>query len=375
MNQAKQVWLVVLAVVLFVAGYYFGQNSDSLNRSIPSQLSFGKRQAVKIGFMGPLTGDAASYGESIKKGVELAKKDANIKNLEIVYEDTKCEGKDAVSAVTKLVSVDKVAAIIGDVCSGATLAAAPVANDNKVVMISAASTSPKITDAGEYLFRVIPSDALQGEFGAQLVYDKGYRKLAILYSNEEYGVGFQEVLKKSFETRGGKVVKREAFNRNVTDVRTQLVKIKAQNPDALYLISNSPASSVAALKQLKTLRMKVAVFGSEGLKSADLLTSAKDAAEGLIITSVAVGNAEFTEKHKKEYNADPGPFAAQGYDAFMALSKVIEKGTKTGEEIKEALGGLEFDGVSGKIVFDSNGDVEGNYDVYTVKGGAFELSK
>ncbi|MBI2644608.1 penicillin-binding protein activator [Candidatus Uhrbacteria bacterium] len=372
MDRSKKIWLIVVAVALFGTGYYMGKNSSLQKEDTRQKTS---EQALKIGFMGPLTGDAASYGESIKKGIELAKKESNIKNLEIIYEDTKCEGKDAVNAVNKLISVDKVIAIIGDVCSGATLAAAPVAQEKKVVLVSAASTSPKITDAGDYVFRVVPSDALQGDFGAQLVYNKGYKKLAILYSNEEYGVGFQEVLKKSFEKLGGKVVKQEAFNRNVTDVRTQLVKIRGQKPAALFIISNSPASSVAALKQIKAFGMKIALFGSEGLKSSDILSGAKDAADGLILTSVSSGTTEFTEKHKKEYNADPGPFSAQGYDAFMVLAKAFEKEAKTSDDIKEALKGTDLAGASGKIIFDSNGDVTGNYDVYIVKNGSFELSK
>ena len=136
---------------------------------------------IKIGFMGPLTGDASTYGESIKRGVDLAWKQWRQDNVEIIYEDSKCEAKEAATAANKLISLDHVVAIIGEACSSATLAAAPVANENKVILISPASTSPELTDAGEFVFRTIPSDALQGYFAAKLVYDKGYRKLAVFY--------------------------------------------------------------------------------------------------------------------------------------------------------------------------------------------------
>lgn len=325
---------------------------------------------IKLGWMGPLTGDAASYGESIKRGVELARKELGL-DVEIIYEDSKCDGKEAVTAINKLINVNKVAAIIGEVCSGATLAAAPVAEAAKAVLISPSSTSPKVSDAGDYIFRVIPSDALQGDFGAKLVYDKGYRKLGVLYSNEEYGLGFNNVLKESFEKLGGQLVASEAFERGTADIRTQVTKLESAGPDAIYIISNSPDSAVAALKQIKEQGLEAALFGSEGLKSDDILTGAASAAEGLFLTTVSSGSLRFMENHKKEYNADPGPFAAQGYDAFQALALTIKTGADTSEEIKDKLSGLEFDGASGKIKFDAKGDVSGNYDVFVVKDGKF----
>jgi branched-chain amino acid transport system substrate-binding protein len=333
-----------------------------------------KKEVIKIGFIGPLTGDAASYGLSIKRGVDLAAKEMGLNNVRLVYEDSRCEGKEAVTAVNKLISVDRVSAIIGEVCSGATLAAAPVAEQNGVVMISAASTSPKITDAGKYIFRTVPSDALQGDFGARLVYRKGYRRLAILYSNEEYGLGFNNVLMDSFTKAGGEVVSSETFERGSTDLRTQLTKIKSSKPDAIYIISNSPDSAAAALKQLKELGIDAALFGSEGLKSDAVIKGAGAAAEGLILTSVSSGTTDFARRHRDAYGEPPGPFAAQGYDAFKAIAITIKQGASTGQEIMNALAAVEFDGASGRIKFDENGDVSGNYDIYVVKDGVFTIS-
>jgi branched-chain amino acid transport system substrate-binding protein len=330
-------------------------------------------ETVKIGFISPLTGDAASYGESIKRGVDLAAADLRMSNLEIIYEDSKCEGKEAVNAITKLIDVDKVQVVIGEACSGATLAAFPVAKDNKVVLISPASTSPKLSEAGAYFFRTVPSDALQGNFGAELVDNKGFSKLAILYSNEEYGIGFTDVLTSSFEELGGEVVASESFEQKATDVRTQITKIKAAEPDALYIISNSPSAAVAALKQLNELELEVVVFGSEGLKSPDIIEGAGDAAEGLILTSVSSGTTDFKENHNDAYDLDPGPFAAQGYDALLAIAMAIEEGAVTGEDISKKLVGIEFEGASGNIAFDKNGEISGNYDVFEVKEGEFVI--
>lgn len=358
------IWIIVLAII--VGGYFLIKQGPA--PAAPTG-------EVKVGFMGPLTGDAASYGESIKRGVDLAIQEMALPNVKLIYEDSQCEGKDAVNAIRKLIDVDKVQAIIGEVCSGATLAAAPVANANRVPMVSAASTSPDISDAGEYIFRTVPSDALQGSFGAELVYDKGLRKLAVLYSNEEYGVGFNTVVSARFEELGGEVVSQESFERGATDIRTQLTKVKAAGPDALYLIINSPASSVAALKQIKELGVDAVIFASEGLKAQEIIDDAGEAAEGLLLTSVSGGSAEFSDRHQAEYGEGPGPFAAQGYDAAKAILLTIQDGAATGEAIKDALFELSFEGATGTIDFDSNGDIVGNYEIFVVENGEFVLQK
>lgn len=358
-NIQKNTYLALSMVLLiFLAGCQATQTSKTA-------------QPIKIGVMMPLSGDAASYGVSVKKAVELAANDLGNKNIQLVFEDTKCDGKESVNAINKLISFDKVVAVIGELCSGATLPAAPIASENKVVLISPASTSPKITDAGEYVFRTVPSDALQGAFGAKLVYDSGYRRLAILYSNEEYGVGFTKVLTENFEKLKGKVVASEAVERKSVDLRAQLTKIKAANADAIYIISNSPDSAVAALKQIKELGIDARIYGSEGLMSQDIVNDAGGSAEGLTVTSVSSGSPGFISRHKEYYNEEPGPFAAQGYDAFMALGFAVKDGAKTGTEIKQKLEKIKFEGASGLIEFDKNGDVSGNYDVLEVKNGKF----
>lgn len=330
----------------------------------------GSSKKNKIGVMLPTSGDVAEYGKGALGGVELAHKLINMDNIELVLEDSQCDGKAAVNSINKLISVENVVAIIGELCSSATLAAAPVAEENHVVLISPASTSPKITEAGDYIFRTIPTDARQGVFAAELISDEGYDKLATLYPNEDYGKGFSEVIEKSFIEMGGKVVRSESFERGSTDVRSQLTKIKRSNPDVLFLISNSPDAAIAALRQIKELGITAALYGSEGLK-ADSIAQA-DGAEGLVITSVNPGSTEFSDNHNAEFGRDPGPFAAQGYDAYMALAKAIEDGATTGEEIKNKLYEISFTGVTGEVEFDENGDVGGSYDIYKVIDGQFE---
>lgn len=358
-------------VLLTGAGCSKYNGPSTLEKGSTPEEGETKVETVKVGVMVPLTGDAAVYGESVKKAVELAKKQLQANNVEFVYEDSRCDGTQSVSAINKLISVDNVVAVIGELCSDATLPAAPIAEQNKVVMVSPASTAPTLTQAGQYIFRTVPSDLSQGAFGAKLVSSKGYKKLAVLYVNNDYGVGFNDVLKKEFPKLGGQVVASEAADKQAVDVKTQLTKIKAANPDALYIISNSPDTASAALKQAKELGLKVALFGSEGLKNDDIIKAAQGGADGLIVTSVSAGSAGFAQAHNSVYTENPGPFAAQAFDAFQAIYTAIKAGAKTGEEIKNQLNGVNFEGVSGMIDFDENGDVSGNYTVYVVKDAKF----
>lgn len=363
--EERSFFLPFLIIVILVVGgvYAYGKITGK------SILGQEETDEIKIGFMGPLSGDAASYGHGIKRGVELALKDSKLENVGIIYEDTKCDGKEAVTAVNKLVNIDNVVAIIGEVCSGATLAAAPIAEQNEIVMISASSTSPQITDAGDYIFRTVPSDTLQGDFAAHLLFDDGIKKLAILYGNEEYGVGFKEVLEKSFTDLGGEVVASEAFERGSVDLRTQLTKTKRVKPEAVFIISNSPDSAVAALRQIKQLFIKSKIYGSEGLKGPEVAKTT--AGEGLVVTSVSSGTPSFAQKYMNSYGLKVEPFAPQAYDAFSLVAITLKDGAKTGPEIKEKLYAAELKGISGNIIFDSNGDVEGNYEVYELINGTF----
>lgn len=329
---------------------------------------------IVIGWMGPLSGGAAAFGESIKQGVELAYErnhQVSGKNIEVVFEDTKCGAKEAVTGINKLISSEHVTAIIGEVCSDATIAAAPIAEQNGVVMISAASTNPDISASGDYIFRTVPSDTLQGDFGAKYVYTHGFKRLAVLHGNDSYGNGFKDVLTEKFAGWGGEVVAAEAVEAEATDVRTQLTKIKQANPDALYIITNSPETAISALKQAKELGLNVQIFGSEGLKENSIVNGAEGAAEGMIVTAVSGGSSNFVSDHLAKFGAEPGPFAAQGYDAYMAIIDAIEKGNTTSEQIKNYLYNISFEGVSGNIKFDKNGDVAGNYLIFKVTDGLF----
>ena len=161
----------------------------------------------------------------------------------------------------------------------------------------------------------------------------------------------------------------ESFERSSVDLRTQLSKIRKAKPQAIFIISNSPDSAVAALKQIKQLGIKAKIYGSEGLKGPEV--AAVKTAQGLTITSVSAGTSKFASEYMDEYGLAAEPFSPQGYDAFTAIAKTLAGGAKTGTEIKDALYKESFKGASGDIEFDSDGEVTGSYDVYQLTNGTF----
>lgn len=360
---------VIVVIILLGLGYAW----NSRKVTAPSNKNTAKTpsQKVVIGWVGPLSGDAASYGESLKRAIELARKDMPNANIEVVYEDAGCDTKLVVNAVNKLLTADKVSAIIADLCAS-PMPLIPLVGQKQVVLMTSIVTIQEYSGASEYAFRVIPSDARQGKVLAELIKARGYTSLGILYSDEEYGRGLQASITENFKKLDGNIVASEAMPLESTDARTQLAKIKSANPDALFVVG-LPSGAAAAMKQARALGMAVSFFGPEAFKGQEIIDSAKEAAEGLTITSAVTGGADFETKHKAAYGQESGPYAAQGYDAYTALARAIGTGAATGIEIRDALRTLEFNGLTGHIKFDDKGDIVGDYNIYQIRNGKFEL--
>lgn len=332
---------------------------------LPQQYS-ASEQTIKVGLLAPLSGENSNFGYSILKGVQLAKKELGADNIEIILGDSQCDKEKAPAVMKKLID-QNVVAVVGEICSGASLAALPLANQYKIPLISPGSTSPQLSIPNDYFFRTVPPDSLQGRYAANLMYASNYRKLAILYSNEDYGNAFQGVLKENFEGLGGVVVASVPFEVNTIDLKDQITKIQNSRPDVIYIVSNSTVSSVAALKMIQDFKIKAALFGSEAMNDRSLLSDADGASEGLIITAVSSGSKSFKQMHRAEFGVDAGLYASQAYDAFQAIYLALQKGAKTGEDIKTILPSIIFEGKSGHIQFDANGEVAGNYEALIVR--------
>ena len=329
-----------------------------------------ENNTIKIGAIFPLTGDAAAWGIPPRNGAKLAVDEINKtggingKKIKLVIEDDACDATKAVNAANKLISIDNPVAIVGAVCSGSTLAIAPYANKNKIVLISPASTDPAISNAGDYLFRDIPSDEYRAKVFAQYIVSNGHRKAAILYINNQPGKSAEQNFTKYFERDGGRVNITESYDAQTNDVITQLTKIRNAKSDFILSISQIN-DAVIVMKNIKELNIKTPIyFLSEALDDPSVRKNAGNAADGVtFITFAKTKNKEhedFLLKYKKKYGKDPGVFASEAFDAVNILAKVCSTMKEiTGENIKNALYKIQnYQGASGNISFDKNGDVE-----------------
>lgn len=329
----------------------------------------GQKDTIKVGLILPLTGDAASWGIPPKNGAIIAAEEINNnggingKKIELIIEDSQCDPQKSITAINKLLNIDKPIAIIGDVCSSATLAIAPIAEKNRIVLISPASTNPKITDAGDFIFRDIPSDELRGKIFAKYIYDSGIKRIAILYINNDGGKGNEISFTKYFAEYGGKVILSESYATDIKDLKTQLTKLNNVKPDAILSISQVTDATITLVNS-KELNIKLPLFfQTEALDDPSVIKNAGDATDGAIYVSFAKINNNksktFLETYKKKYGKEPELFAAESYDAVMLIADILKNNVDgNSESIKDALYEIKnYEGASGTFTFDKNGDV------------------
>ncbi|MCK4825613.1 ABC transporter substrate-binding protein, partial [bacterium] len=296
----------------------------------------GKKEedVIKIGAILPLTGSQGKYGENAKKGIDLAVKEENSRNgvngkkIRIIYEDSQSSPRQAVAAARKLIAVDHVPVIIGEMASSLTIAIAPVAEQNHVVLISPSSSNPDITHAGEYIFRNCVSDVQEGSYVVRVARDLlGLKKVAVLYINNDYGEGLKRIFVQEFEKSGHHVVTIEKFEPNATDFRSQLAKIKKSRPEGLFLVGHK--EMILALRQFKELNLKYQIISTVMFDDPEILEKAGDAAEGTVFTTWRLDlkrkeAQEFLNSFKSEYGTEPGIFAPEAYDALKIVASAID---------------------------------------------------
>jgi len=340
-----------------------------------------EKQEVKIGFLGAMTGGAASIGIPTTEAARLAEEQINARNLipgkklKVVYEDDQCDAKSSSSAVQKLITQDKVVAIAGSLCSGATLADAPISEQNKMLQLSYGSTNPSVKDAGEYIFRNVPSDANQGVEAANLLKRLGAQKVAVTYINNDWGAGLKEVFATAAEGLGMDVVAEETYEPSATDFRAQLTKVKAANPDMIYMLAY-PADAGLVLKQMRELGITVQVVGADASKDDAVLATAGNAADGLIVTLPGVPKSPeltaFADAYKAKYNKEYSAYTPEAYDAVMIIAKACAATDCTSTAMKDYLYSMGlYKGASGTYEFDADGEVSKTYDYFEVEGGKF----
>lgn len=368
------VWIVVLILIVIGFMAFTGKSEKAL------------AGPIKIGFIGPLTGEAANIGQNAKAAVEIAVEEVNAtggiggQNVEVIYEDGKCTGASASSAANKLINVDKVSVILGGACSGETSAFTNLAEQSKTTVLSYCSSAPAITNAGDYIFRNYPSDNYQGVFAAEYLKNTlSKSKVAVLYVKSDWGLGLQEVFSKKFTELGGTVVATEGYEQTSRDLRSNISKIKSANPDVIYFLGYTEAS-IPGLKQIAEAGIKTTIFGGDAWDDSKIYSEAGKAAEGIMFT---VGSSNPTDGFKAKMKVKVGndEFAVcspTAYDGLNILAQVIKKVGTDSTAIKDELYKTKYIGgmSSNEISFDANGDpLRANYAIKLVKDGKAEVLK
>lgn len=340
-------------------------------------------EPIKIGFIGPLTGDAATYGEPISNAVRLAVDEVNKSGgvdgriIEVIYEDGKCTGKDAVNAVQKLVNVDKIKIIIGGVCSGEALAILPITEPANVLVLSPAASSPDLTGAGDLFFRNSPSDSDGGKALAKLIIEK-HNKIAIISEQTDYAQALANVFMKNFESLGGEIVMNENFAPKTNDFRSILTKIKETNSETILINPQTEIAGGIIVKQIRELGITVPLYGTVALAGSNALEIAGINAEDMLIVDapgLSPDNpkaVKFLEDYRTKYGEPTLEFyiGAAYDDVFILAQAISEVGIDT-QKIRNYLHEMKsYSGVIGTYKFDDNGDLAGiEYVVKKVENG------
>lgn len=357
--------------------------------SATSGLALAQQASLKFGLAMPLTGGQALYGNDQVKAAQWAVDEINKaggingKKFEMVVLDTQADPQVGIQAVNRMISVDKTPVFI-TAWSGVVKAVAPIANDNKIVELSVGANAPDIAKLGDYVYTTFPlADVDIRAVAAYSAKEMGKKKAAVLFINNETGIGSAEVYRDTFTKAGGQVVAYEAYDQKATDFTGPLLKIRAANPEIVHLqglVSESPQ----VIAQARQLGITVPITSYSGIYNPKLIEQLGAAAEGVIATSLAPGVEDspavktYVERWMKEAGRPPNglPYTQYLYDSPYLVAAVFssldKKGTPiTGENFrKEMLAIKSFDlPLTGKVTFSDDHTVNKPVYLVEVKGG------
>lgn len=363
----------VIALVIAVALQRTGLEGRQPQQAVP----------IVVGAIAPLTGDGADYGKWAQRGVELALEEASVAGQQprfrVQWEDSKLDPTTAVSAFLKLVDFDKVPIVIGPLTSGETRATVSKANEKQVPALSPTATSDEFASAGDYFFRVCPTNLIQADSAAEFASGRLKAKTAFVLNEEiAYGTDLAAAFVKSFERLGGRVVGRDSFREGETDFRSLVQKIQQARPDVVYAPANYTGAGTL-LRQMEQLKARVAVLGGDGAYGDALLGIAGSAAEGSYWTTIAWGAGEskatadsFEQRYRARHGEAPHQFAGLYYDAARIVFSVISSQQMAGPDVRLALLAMPpFHGATGTSKFTDTGQVSKSFAVYQVQTGKY----
>ena len=368
--------------------------------------SAAKQEELVIGEFGSMTGGEATFGQSTKNGVEVALQDLVDQKqgmigglpVRIVVEDDQGKPEEAATVVQKLINNDRVICVLGEVASSRSLAGGPICQNAGVPMISPSSTNPKVTQVGEYIFRMCFLDEFQGTVMARFTAETlKLKKVAILKDvKNDYSVGLAQYFTRAFTALGGTVVAEQAYSSGDQDFRAQLTAIKARQPEAVIVPGYYTEAGLIA-RQAREVGLKQPLVGGDGWESEQLTQIGGEALNGCYYTNHWALDAqdprlqEFLKKYRDKFHGDPDAIGGLAYDAAQVLFASLEKlaasdpegfkglsSAKAGSEARHAAekklrdliaATASFPGVTGTLTLDENRNASKPAVVIEIKGG------
>jgi branched-chain amino acid transport system substrate-binding protein len=377
--RAQFIWmpttLAVLAFALTGCNKPAGENS-------------GGGDTIKVGEFASLTGSEAAFGQSSHKGTLLAIDQINAaggvleKKIELIYEDDLSKQGESATIIKKLISRDKVVAILGEVASGRSLEAARICQDNKIPQISPSSTNPKVTETGDYIFRVCFTDPFQGKLLADFGRDTLHAKRVAMLTDvaSAYSVGLADYFKQPFLAAGGTILVEQKYSSRDKDFKAQLTAIKAANPDAIFVPGYYTEVGLIVL-QARQLGIEIPIFGGDGWEAQELIQIAGDALKNTFYSthfSPLKDTPEvqkFVKAFQAKFNSEiPDAMAALGYDSALVLADAIKRaGTTESAKLRDALATTDIPGATGRTKIDAKRDAPKAAVIITVENGKFKF--
>jgi branched-chain amino acid transport system substrate-binding protein len=342
---------------------------------------------ISIGVIAPMSGPGAALGEFAKNVVDITVEKINAEGgvngqpITLVYEDDQCDPAKSVSAMQKLINVDHVKIVLETTCSSGVISSVPIATQNGVFVFSSFATSGNLKNISPLFARTIPSEVGLSEALANYSISKGWKKIAVIQENSEYPESIVNTFETAVTPKGIQIVK-EKFDTKNTDLRTSITKLKAENPDALFLVPATPATAQIIINNLKIMKWNVQLLGNPHFSSGtEVLANDKDFLNGIIIAEQKPGpdTAEYVA-FKNEYKTRTGKdFPYETYaQATRDMLYILRDGlSKYGDDPKKIAAWVrtikDYPGFSGPVTIDSAGDRVGGHIIKVIRNGVAEL--
>src|SRR3989338_285406 len=340
-----------------------------------------QEKEIKIGASIPLTGPLSAWGLTGKDSIELAnsmRPDIRGDKITVLFEDDKGDPTEAVKIASKFLEVDKSRILIGS-ASSTMMATVPLTEQKKAILMSWISATPRLTTAGDYVFRTSSSSKLMAETAAKSLLSANMTRVAILYEINEYPAGWKDVFSKEFTEAGGTITGVESFNSAESDVRSQLVKLESVKPDAIFMMIITPGAAKSSIRQFSELGLKQQAMGNE-VFSLNVVRKNNSDVEGMTVLRYkfypsARKSKEFLEAYEKKFGKQPSEelYGAMAFDAYNLLADSMGKCENDLECIKMYLYSVKYyEGASGTFSIDENGDSVHEFVMSRIANGTLE---